>query len=91
MYQVRDGMPRHARVTIDEPSEGWSRSFYDQQIAQYAADRGAAPRTVTLHPRTMATFGFSPTWINASASELSDRPILVTSMDYPHDTITLYE
>lgn len=91
MYEVRKGMPKHARVFIREPREGWSRAFYERQIAQYAKDRGAAPRTVTLHPETMSAFGFSTTWINASESELSDGPLLVPSSHYARDMITLYE
>lgn len=91
MYEVRKGMPAHARVVIPEPREGWTRSFYDRHIDQYTNDRGAPPRTVTLHPETMETLGFSATWVNASESEISDGPILVSSPHYARDSITLYE
>ena len=91
MYEVTDDMPRHARIVIFEPDEGWSRMFFDRQIAQYALDRGAAPRTATLHPATMAALGFSTTWLSARAVELSREPILVSSAEYGRDFITLYE
>ena len=91
MYEVRKGMPKHARVIINEPCDGWSRSFYDRQIAQYAKDRGSAPQTVTLHPETMAALGFSMTWINAAKDAISDGPLLIPSSDYPRNLITLYE
>lgn len=91
MYEVTADMPRHARITLLEPDEGWSRAFYDREIAQYARDRGAPPRTVTLHPETMTALGFSATWINATAVELAPGPILVSSSDYARDHITLFE
>jgi hypothetical protein len=91
MYEVTSDMPPHARIMILEPDEGWTRTFYDRQIAQYARDRGAAPRTVTLHPETMAAFGFSATWVNATAVEIPRGPILVSSADYAREHITLYE
>jgi hypothetical protein len=91
MYEVTDQMPRHARIIILKPDEGWSRAFYDRQIAQYALDRGAAPRTVTLHPETMTALGFSATWVNATAVELAPGPLLVSSIDYAREHITLFE
>jgi hypothetical protein len=91
LYEVTNNMPPHARIIICEPDEGWSRVFFDRQIAQYALDRGAAPCTVTLHPDTMAALGFSTTWLNATTVEISRRPILVSSTDYARDFITLYE
>ena len=91
MYEVTDDMPPHARIIIPKPDDGWSRVFFDRQIAQYALDRGAAPRTVTLHPETMAALGFSTTWVNVSPVEISREPILVASAEYGRDFITLYE
>lgn len=91
MYEVRKGMPKHARVIINEPEEGWTRSFYDRQISQYENDRGAAPQTVTLHPETMAALELSATWSSATESESARGPVLVTSSSYPREAITLYE
>ena len=91
MYEVTDEMPRHSRVMILEPDEGWTRAFYDCQIAQYALDRGAAPRTITLHPDTMSALGFSDSWVTATAVELAPGPILVSSANYARDRITLFE
>jgi hypothetical protein len=91
MYEVTDDMPPHARVVIREPAKGWSRGFYERHIAQYVTDRGSPPRTVTLHPETMAALGFSTTWVNASPAGISEGPLLVPSSDYARDTITLYE
>jgi hypothetical protein len=91
MYEVTDEMPPYARVTLFEPAEGWTRDFYDRQIAQYALDRGAPPRTATLHPETMAQLGLSAT-VGDAAAEASPRgPLLVSSADYERDRITLFE
>lgn len=91
MYEVTESMPAHARVTLLEPNEGWSRPFYEREIAQYTVDRGAAPRTVTLHPDTMAALGFQVTWTMGTAVERSPGPVLVSSSTYARDRITLFE
>ncbi len=91
MYEVQEGMPRHARVIIDEPREGWSRHFFDREIAQYAKDRGSAPQTVTLHPDTMVSFGFSKSRISVTENDGLRGTVLVTSSSYARDSITLYE
>jgi hypothetical protein len=91
MYEVTENMPAHARVTLLEPNNGWSRAFYEREIAQYTADRGAAPRTVTLHPETMVTLGFQVTWSMGTAVEDSRGPVLVSSANYARDRITLFE
>lgn len=91
MYEIRDGMPAHARVTIAEPREGWTRRFYDRHIAQYVLDRGAAPRTVTLHPETMARLGFGVSWKSEAEPAGPGDPLLISSADYARDSITLYE
>jgi hypothetical protein len=91
MYEVTETMPAHARVTLPEPDEGWSRAFYEREIEQYTRDRGAPPRTITLHPETMVAFGFEGTWAMETAVEQSRGPVLVSSSDYPRDCITLFE
>jgi hypothetical protein len=92
MYEVQDGMPPHGRITIQEPSGGWSRRFYERELARYEKDRGVPPRTITLHPKTMEALGYSTTWVNASEAETPpDRPTLVSSPEYDPAIITLYE
>lgn len=91
MYEVTNTMPAHARVTLLEPDDGWSRSFFEREIARYAADRGAAPRTVTLHPDTMAALGFEESTMMGPAVQESPGPVLVSSPDYARDCITLFE
>ncbi len=91
MYEVTESMPAHARVTLLEPNEGWSGAFYEREVAQYTADRGAAPRTVTLHPATMVALGFQDSWTMRPAVEHSPGPVMVSSSDYPRDRITLFE
>lgn len=91
MYEVTETMPAHARVTLLEPTEGWSRAFFAGEIAQYAADRGAAPRTATLHPDTMAALGFEESTMMGPGVEESPGPVLVSSPEYARDRITLFE
>ena len=91
MYEVTDDMPRHARMTLLEPDEGWTRAFFEREMTQYARDRGAVPRTATLHPQTMATLGFCETWTTAAVVTPRPSPLLVSSADYPRHLITLYE
>ena len=91
MYEVTNEMPRHARVVLLEPDAGWSRAFFDREIAQYARDRGAAPRTATLHPDTMAALGFAGLWALGIDVTTPRGPMLVASLDYARDRITLFE
>jgi len=91
MYEIKAGMPPHAKVTMARPPEGWTRAFYERQIAQYARDRGAAPRTATLHPATMDALGFGATWTDGREPTHADGPLLISSKDYAPDVITLYE
>ena len=91
MYEVTDDMPRHARVVLLEPNAGWSRAFFDREMAQYAEDRGAAPRTATLHPDTMAALGFASLWALGLNVTAPRGPLLVSSLVYARDRITLFE
>ena len=91
MYEVTEQMPQHARVVLMEPDTGWSRDFFDREMAQYAEDRGAAPRTVTLHPSTMEALGFQGLWALGVDVTMPRGPMLVSSPDYARDRITLFE
>ena len=91
MYEVTDSMPPHARVVLLEPDEGWTRAFFDREMAQYACDRGAAPRTATLHPETMRVLGFAAHWIFGVDVGTPRGPMLVSSPEYARDRITLFE
>lgn len=91
MYEVTDDMPRHARVVLLEPDAGWSRTFFDREMAQYAQDRGAPPRTATLHPETMVALGFAGLWALGLDVMSPGGPMLVSSPDYARDRITLFE
>lgn len=90
MYEVTADMPRHARVTLLKPEDGWSRAFFEREMAQYAQDCGAS-RTVTLHPETMAALGLCTTWAMGTTVEPVRGQILVSSTGYPRDRLTLYE
>lgn len=91
MYEVTEDMPRHARVVLLEPEVGWSRAFFDREMAQYAEDRGAAPRTATLHPDTMTALGFTGLWALGLDVRTPRGPMLVSSHHYARDRITLFE
>jgi hypothetical protein len=91
MYEVTEDMPAHAKVVLLEPDEGWSRAHYQQHIAQYTRDRGAAPRTVTLHPETMATLDLQAAPAQENTSERARQPMLISSSTYARDRITLFE
>jgi hypothetical protein len=91
MYEVKPGMPAHARATITKPRDGWTRAYFDCQIALYMRDRGAAPRTATLHPETMNALGFAATWTDGPEQARAEGPLLISSADYARDVITLYE
>ena len=91
MYEVTEQMPQHARVVLLEPDAGWTRAFFDREMAQYARDRGAAPRTVTLHPDTMAALGYAGPWALGLDVATPRGPMLVSSPDYARDRITLFE
>ena len=91
MYEVTEDMPAHAKVVLLEPDEGWSQAQYQQHIAQYIRDRGAAPRTVTLHPETMATLDLQASRAEENTREQSRQPLLITSSTYARDRITLFE
>ena len=89
MAEIDDEATTHAKVTIDEPEEGWSRAYYDERIAAYVAERGAPPKTATLHPETLAALGFAPD--GSDAGELTEGTVFVSSSQYPREVITLYE
>jgi hypothetical protein len=91
MYEITKEMPRHARVVLLEPEVGWSRAFFDREMAQYAQDRGAPPRTATLHPDTMVALGFAGLWALGLDVATPRGPMLVSSLDYARDRITLFE
>lgn len=91
MYEVTEQMPAHARVVLLEPDQGWTRAFFDREMAQYAHDRGAAPRTATLHPETMVALGFAGHWVLGVDVATPQGPMLVSSPDYARDRITLFE
>lgn len=79
---------RQRRVMLAEPEGGWSRDVYDRELSAYVAERGRPPQTVTMHPGTAATLGLSDALVAATAAY--DEPLVVTSSDYPQQTITLY-
>ena len=78
---------RQQRLILTEPVTGWSRQDYDRELAAYAAERGRAPQTATMHTETAVTLGLHEAAIAPAAS---DRPLLITSTHYPPQQITLY-
>jgi len=91
MYEVTDDMPAHARVTLLEPVNGWSRAHYEREIAQYTRDRGAPPHTVTLHPDTMVTLELQTSRPIDTRVGRSRDPMVISSSTYARDRITLFE
>ena len=53
-------------VVIREPTEGWSRAFYEVVVRRSLAVRGACPRTARMYPSTVLavtpTQGVLPGW-----------------------------
>jgi hypothetical protein len=91
LYEVTADMPAHAKIILLEPEEGWSPAYFEREMAQYARDRGARPRTVTQHPENMAARGLGASWAMGKTVERDPGPILVSSPHYPRDRVTLYE
>jgi len=79
--------PRQQRLMLTEPKTGWSREHYERELADYIAERGRAPQTATMHTETAAALGLQEAVI---ATAPGDQPLLVTSAEYPPQTITLY-
>ncbi len=79
--------PRQQRLMLTEPKTGWSREDYDRELAAYIAQRGRAPQTATMHTETAAALGLREPCVMPAAG---DQPLLVTSAEYPPQTITLY-
>ena len=79
--------PRQQRLILSEPDTGWSREDYDHALAAYVAERGRAPQTATMHTETAAALGLHEPCVMPAPGH---QPLLVTSADYPPQTITLY-
>lgn len=75
------------RLILSEPETGWSREDYDRELAAYAVERGRAPQTATMRTETAVALGLLEAVI---APATGDQPLLITSADYPPQTITLY-
>jgi hypothetical protein len=41
-------------VVLSAPSEGWTAASYQAAIEAFTRERGHAPRTITMHPETLA-------------------------------------
>jgi hypothetical protein len=78
---------RQQRLILSEPDTGWSREDYEHELATYVAERGRAPQTATMHTETAAALGLREAFVTPAAG---DQPLLITSADYPPQTITLY-
>lgn len=88
MEETLQRTQRQERVTLHEPTSGWSLDDYRTQLDAYALGHGRGPQTITMHPATMKTLGLSDTFGDTSMER--DAPVLVTSRDYDRATITLY-
>jgi hypothetical protein len=84
---TREQHTRQQRLTLAEPETGWSREDYDRELAAYAVERGRAPQTATMHTETAVALGLREAVVLAAGG---DQPLLITSADYPPQTITLY-
>ena len=76
------------KVTFYEPDGGWSAEAYEQKLEEYVAVRGRAPQSVTMHPDTEQALGLSEGSVDPSLT--SSVPLVITSLEYDPDTITLY-
>src|SRR5215212_6278888 len=47
-------IPAHGPVVFPAPPGGWSREAYRDAIQAFTDARGRVPRTVTMHPHTLA-------------------------------------
>jgi transcription antitermination factor NusA-like protein len=47
-------IPAHGPVVFPAPPGGWSQAAYGEAIAAFITVRGRAPKTVTMHPNTLA-------------------------------------
>ncbi len=88
MADILENVELQGKVTFQEPDGGWSADAYEHQLNEYAAVRGRAPQSVTMHPDTAAALGLEDG--PADPSLTRNVPFLVTSPDYDRDTITLY-
>ena len=79
---------RQTRVTLREPSGGWSWHGVQQELDAYVTARGRSPQTITMHPETLAALRAGGDFSDGVADK--DEPTIVTSRDYDQSTITLY-
>jgi hypothetical protein len=79
---------RQTRVLLAEPDDGWSRGAYDRALDSYVGERGRPPQTVTMHPETATMLGLSEALVDPSAG--AGVPMVITSLEYARQTITLY-
>lgn len=75
------------RVTLHEPTGGWSGADYDRALRAYAARHGRPPQTATMHPATATLLGVREGMLLSGAHE---SPLVVTSPEYEDGTITFY-
>jgi hypothetical protein len=75
------------RVTLQEPTGGWSAAAYDRALRAYAARHGRPPQTATMHPETATVLGVREGLLLNGAHE---SPLVVTSPEYEGHTITFY-
>jgi len=47
-------IPAHGPVVFPAPPGGWSREAYSDAIKAFTDARGRVPRTITMHPHTLA-------------------------------------
>ena len=78
---------RQQRLILSQPEAGWSREDYDRELAVYAVERGRAPQTATMHTETAVALGLHEAVVGPTVGA---QPLLITSVDYPPQTITLY-
>jgi hypothetical protein len=88
MADILENVELQGKVTFHEPDGGWSAESYERELNEYAAVRGRAPQSVTMHPETAAILDLDDG--HADPSLTRNIPFLVTSPDYDRDTITLY-
>jgi hypothetical protein len=88
MAETLENVEMQGKVTFYEPETGWSVESYERELDEYAAVRGWAPQSVTMHPDTAAALALEEG--HGDPSLTRNIPFLVTSTDYDRDTITLY-